>query len=57
MGLQPATARVIRDGVERDLALEQVVAADLVRVRPAKRSPPRGATGSRSAISRPQATW
>ncbi len=32
--LQPRTARVIRDGVERDLPLEQVQVGDLVRVRP-----------------------
>ncbi|HEU5431558.1 MAG TPA: heavy metal translocating P-type ATPase, partial [Thermomicrobiales bacterium] len=39
MGLQPKQARVIRDGVERDLPVEQVVVGDLVRVRPGERVP------------------
>jgi Cu+-exporting ATPase len=39
MGLQAKTARVIRNGVEQDIPLEQVVAGDLVRVRPGEKVP------------------
>jgi P-type E1-E2 ATPase len=39
MGLQAKTARVIRNGVEQDIPVEQVVAADLVRVRPGEKVP------------------
>jgi Cu+-exporting ATPase len=37
--LRPATARVLRDGQERLLPVAQVVAGDLVRVRPGERLP------------------
>ena len=37
--LQPQTARVIRDGVETDLPVEQVRVGDLLRVRPGDRVP------------------
>lgn len=39
LDLQPDTARVVRAGVERDVAIAQVVAGDLVRVRPGERIP------------------
>ncbi len=39
MGLQARTARVIRGGVEQDIPVEQVVAGDLVRVRPGEKIP------------------
>ena len=39
MGLQAKTARVIRDGIERDLPIEQVRVSDLVRVRPGEKVP------------------
>ncbi len=39
MGLQARTARVIRDGLERDLPIEQVQVGDLVRVRPGEKVP------------------
>jgi P-type Cu+ transporter len=39
MGLQARTARVIRDGLERDVPIEQVRAGDLVRVRPGEKVP------------------
>jgi len=39
MGLQPATARVVRDGVELDLPLAAVVAGDIVVVRPGEQIP------------------
>ena len=39
MGLQAKTARVIRNGVEADLPIEQVRVGDLVRVRPGEKVP------------------
>jgi len=38
-GLQPKTARVIREGEERDLPIREVRIGDLVRVRPGERIP------------------
>jgi Cu+-exporting ATPase len=37
--LQPATARVVRDGVEREIAIEEVRRGDIVVVRPGERVP------------------
>lgn len=39
MGLAPKTARVVRGGVETDIPVEQVVAGDLVLVRPGEKIP------------------
>lgn len=39
MDLSPATARVVRDGVERQVALESVVVGDVLVVRPGERVP------------------
>ncbi|MER3419733.1 MAG: heavy metal translocating P-type ATPase, partial [Chloroflexota bacterium] len=39
MGLAPKTARVVRDGVELDVPVAQVVPGDLVIVRPGERIP------------------
>ena len=39
MGLQAKTARVIRDGLERDIPVEAVQVGDLVRVRPGEKIP------------------
>ncbi|MDQ4099866.1 MAG: heavy metal translocating P-type ATPase, partial [Chloroflexota bacterium] len=39
MGLQARTARVIRNGVEHDILVEQVSVGDLVRVRPGEKVP------------------
>ncbi len=39
MGLQPKTARVIRNGQELDLPIEQVQVGDLIVVRPGERIP------------------
>ena len=39
IGLQPRTARVVRDGVEYDIAIEAVVVGDVVRVRPGEKVP------------------
>ncbi len=39
MGLQPRTARVVRDGAEMDLPVEEVVPGDVVLVRPGERIP------------------
>ncbi len=37
IGLQPKTARVVREGVEQDLAIERVGLGDTLRVRPGER--------------------
>jgi Cu+-exporting ATPase len=37
MGLQARTARVVRDGIERDVPVEAVQVGDLVRVRPGEK--------------------
>jgi Cu+-exporting ATPase len=39
MGMQPRTARVVRDGVEADLPIDQVRVGDLVVVRPGEKVP------------------
>ena len=39
IGLQPKTARVIRDGLERDIPISEVGLDDTVRVRPGERIP------------------
>ncbi|MGK5114976.1 heavy metal translocating P-type ATPase [Geodermatophilus sp. CPCC 205506] len=39
VGLAPRTARVLRDGAEVDVPVEQVVVGDLVRVRPGEKVP------------------
>jgi Cu+-exporting ATPase len=39
MGLQAKTARVIRNGLERDIPIEDVRVGDLVRVRPGEKVP------------------
>ena len=51
MGLQAKTARVIRGGVEQDIAIERVVVGDLVRVRPGEKVPVDGLVSEgRSAL-------
>ncbi len=39
VGLAPKTARVVRDGIELDIPIEEVVVGDLVRVRPGEKIP------------------
>jgi Cu+-exporting ATPase len=43
MALQAKTARVVRDGKEIDIPIEQVIVGDLVRVRPGEKIPVDGA--------------
>jgi len=51
MGLQAKTARVIRDGVDQDIPVEQVRVGDLVRVRPGEKVPVDGVVrDGRSAL-------
>jgi P-type Cu+ transporter len=51
MGLQPNTARVIRDGEEQDIPVEQVLVGDIVIVRPGERIPVDGVVvKGRSAV-------
>ncbi len=37
IGLQPKTARVVRDGVEQDVAIEGIILNDILRIRPGER--------------------
>ena len=46
MGLQAKSARVVRDGVESDVAIEEVVPGDLVIVRPGEKIPVDGVVES-----------
>lgn len=39
MGMRPKTARVVRDGMERDIPVEEVLVGDTVVVRPGERVP------------------
>jgi len=39
MGLQPKTARVIRDGIETDIAIETVRVGDIIIIRPGEQIP------------------
>ena len=51
IGLQPKTARVLRDGVEADVPVADVVAGDLVVVRPGEKVPVDGVvTSGASAV-------
>ena len=51
MGLQPKTARVIKDGEEVDIPIEEVVVGDIIVVRPGERIPVDGViTQGNSAI-------
>lgn len=39
MGLQPKTARVIIDGVEKDIPIDEVIAGDIIIVKPGEKIP------------------
>ena len=49
IGLAPRTARVVRDGVELDVAVEDVIVGDLVRVRPGEKVPVDGVVADGSS--------
>jgi P-type Cu+ transporter len=49
IGLQPRTARVVRDGVELDVPVAEVVHDDLVRVRPGEKIPVDGVVNEGSS--------
>ena len=49
MGLQPRTARVIREGVEQDIPIEEVETGELVVVRPGEKIPVDGIIRSGSS--------
>ena len=46
VGLAPKTALVVRDGVESDIPVEQVVVGDIVRIRPGEKIPVDGVVTS-----------
>jgi Cu+-exporting ATPase len=46
VGLAPKTARVVRDGLEVDVPVEQVVVGDIVRIRPGENIPVDGVVAS-----------
>src|SRR6266540_1754274 len=51
LDLQPETARIVRDGCERDLPITEVLVGDLVRIRPGERIPVDGeVVGGHSAV-------
>ena len=57
IGLQPRTARVIRDGVELEVPIEEVVLGDLVVVRPGEKLPVDGEVcEGRSAVDESMVT-
>ena len=64
IGLQPKTARVVRDGVEIDVPVAEVLVGDLVVVRPGEKVPvdgvveraPRRSTSRCSPASRSRST-
>jgi Cu+-exporting ATPase len=57
IGLQPRTARVVRDGAERDIAIEDVVRGDIVLVRPGEKIPVDGIVrDGRSAVDESMVT-
>jgi P-type Cu+ transporter len=57
MGLQPKTARVVRNGQEQDIPLENVIVGDLIIVRPGEKIPTDGIVESgRSSIDESMVT-
>src|SRR3954449_4403090 len=52
VGLAPKTARVLRDGAEVDVPVEQITVGDLLRVRPGEKVPVDGVvTGGATAVA------
>ncbi len=57
LGLQAKTARVVRDGREQDIAIDQVIIGDIIRVRPGEKIPVDGTiTEGTSAIDESMVT-
>jgi Cu+-exporting ATPase len=50
MGLKPKTARVVRDGHEQDIPVEELLSGDLVVVRPGEKIPTDGIVRSGSSV-------
>ncbi|HEX8496554.1 MAG TPA: copper-translocating P-type ATPase, partial [Actinomycetales bacterium] len=46
VGLAPKTARIVRDGLEVDIPVEQVTVGDIVRIRPGEKIPVDGVVAS-----------
>jgi Cu+-exporting ATPase len=57
LGLSPKTARVIRDGTERDVPVSEVMVGDILRVRPGEKIPVDGVvTEGRSSVDESMVT-
>ncbi len=57
LGLQAKSARVLRDGIEQDIAIDQVIIGDIIRVRPGEKIPVDGTiTEGTSAVDESMVT-
>src|SRR5438128_12239685 len=57
IGLQPRTARLVRDGVEADVPIEEVVPGDVISIRPGEKIPVDGdVIDGHSSVDEPMVT-